>query len=676
MSLVLAARYASKGDLTQFTQIVQKNRTYYLSDPWAPYSALTLALVLFPEALDSYYELLIHQLCTGELEEDTAELPEEALKLPAAEAESRQHALVEYLLSKANELGWVQEKEDDDPYSKWVQIRMRKVDDCCGMVQQFKYTPDKLIPWQEGVANVVSLYRQYYTGWFTISEFEKNPSKTNVFRLLENSTANVISRDIRNLVVPYLNYIDDWSGLYVWIEENVNNLELLLPISSNKAISSAIIAACYLCKNTDQASIATLKSIQKAVPISSQYPKNDLNYNSYTSTDFSSLTSLLQSSITARSEKALAFMNDLIRAMSLLSVQFNVTLYEVAYLHLSATAEEQYSVVPDYLRNCKDFHKAHEVLHWLKECGILGKVSVSQIDTALIESSLSQGSFDFIHKHYPKPPLDTIVKTFDYFYDNATNGNKTRSKMKSAATCLDLATESSEELERRKALLYATHELSQFSLTLTPGVPLRPIEIKQHASDPLYIIHRVLELNPEACKELSLLTVIAEDLLKSTGDSTLLNHPVDTVPVRVCAMCVQAALIDTNFMLAYEYALSLSSLKDSSVAWTACFQVGKFISPDWDSARPPKSVLNKQMDILSRTLTICPRENIASVLSVWKRNEQLLEPTPDDTQDDQYHRHHQPQGPSDDASTPHGDRKRDQISNLLVSGLGWAIGAK
>jgi hypothetical protein len=674
MSLVLAARYASKGNLTQFTQTVQKDREYYLSDPWAPYSALTVALVLFPEALDSYYELLIHQLCTGELEETASEVPEETLKLPDAEAEARKHTLVEYLSSKANELGWVREQEDDDPYSKWIQIRTRKVDDCCGMIQQFKYTPEKLMPWQEGVANVVSLYRQYYSGWFTISEFEKNDSKTNVFKLLENSTANVISRDIRKLVVPYLNYIDDWSGLYVWIEENAENLDLLLPIASNKAISSAIIAACYLCKNTDQAAIATLKSIQKAIPVSSQYPKNDLNYNSYASTDFSSLTNLLQSSITARSEKALAFLSDLIKAMSLLSVQFNITLHEVAYLRFTATAEEQYNVVPDYLRNCNDFHKAREVLHWLKECGILEKVSISQIDSALMEASLSQGSFDFTHKYYPKPPLDIIVKTFDYFYDNATNGNKTRSKMKSAATCLDLATESSEELERRKALLYATHELSQFSLTLTPGVPLKPIEIKQHASDPLYIIHRVLELNPEACKELSLLTVIAEDLVKFTGDSSLLNHPVDTVPVRVCAMCVQAALIDTNFNLAYEYALSLSPLKDSSVAWTACFQVGKFISPDWDSARPPKSVLNKQMDILARTLTICPRENIASVLSAWKRNEQLLEPTPHDTQPNE--QHHEPQGPSDDTTTPHGDRKRDQISNLLVSGLGWAIGAK
>ncbi|KAA8900264.1 hypothetical protein TRICI_006226 [Trichomonascus ciferrii] len=674
MSLVLAARYASKGNLTQFTQIVQKEKDYYLSDPWVPYSALTIALVFLPEALDSYYELLIHQLCKGEVEEATSEVPEETLKLPEAEMDTRRHVLVEYLSSRATELGWVQEKEDDDPYSKWIQIRTRKVDDCCGMIQQFRYTPDKLMPWQEGIANVVSLYRQYYSEWFTISEFEKNDCKTNVFKLLGNSAANVISRDMRKLVVPYLNYIDDWSGLYAWIEENSNNLELLLPMASNKAISSAIIAACYLCKNTDQASISTLKSIQKAIPVSSQYPKNDLNYNSYASTDFSSLTNLLQSSITARSEKALSFLGDLIKAMSLLSVQFNVTLREVAYLRLVATAEEQYNVVPDYLRNCNDFHKAHEVLHWLKECHILEKVSISQIDSALIESSLSQGDFGFIHKYYPRPPLDIIIKTFDYFYDNATNGNKTRSKMKSAATCLDLATEPSEELERRKALLHATHELSQFSLTLTPGVPLKPIEIKQHASDPLYIIHRVLELNPEACKEISLLTVIAEDLLKFTGDSSLLNHPVDTVPVRVCAMCVQAALVDTNFTLAYEYALSLSALKESSVAWTACFQVGKFISPDWESARPPKSVLNKQMDILSRTLTICPRENIASVLSAWKRNEQLLEPTPHDTQDND--KYHEPQGPSGDATTAHGDRKRDQISNLLVSGLGWAIGAK
>lgn len=692
MSILLASQYASRGNVSQFTRIIQKDPEYYLSDHWSLHSAATLALVLFPETLDSFYELLIHQIFTGTLERGGADIPEEPINLPEREIESRKESLIEYLSKQSEKLGWsraITERQEGgklDAYSRWIQVRTRRVDECCGVIPQFKYSPELLASWVSGIADVVSEYRQYYSGWFTISEFENRDSRKNVFQLLENTSPSVTARDIRTLVIPYVTYIDDWSGLYWWIEQNVNNLDILLPLANIKSISNAVIAACYLSQNTDQASISTLKRIQKAIPVSSGYPKNDRDYTIFASTDFSSLTTLLQSSITARSPKALDFLNELIKAVSLLSAQFNVSLYDVAYLRLCADETEQRNVVVDYLRNCDDSYKAHEDLYWLKSPsgGIISKVPTEEIDASLIEASLSNGAFDFIRKFYPHPPLHLVIKTFDYFYDNATNGNKTRGKMKTAASCLELSVNSEEqdsiELEKRKALLYATHELSQFSLTLTPGVPLQPLEIKQHASDPLYIIHRVLELNPDACKELSLLTVIAESLIQFTGEAEVFNHPVDTVPVRVCAMCVQAALIDTNFPLAYQYAMTLSSLKDSSVAWTACFQVGKFISPDWDSARPPNSVLRSQLDILSRTLTICPQENIASVLSTWKKNEQLLEPKSaqesfSPSSRDRTNNNGSDGGGNNTSSNSQGDRKRDQISNLLVSGLGWAIGA-
>jgi hypothetical protein len=241
--------------------------------------------------------------------------------------------------------------------------------------------------------------------------------------------------------------------------------------------------------------------------------------------------------------------------------------------------------------------------------------------------------------------------------------------MKSAQSCLDIMMKinsNSKDIEKCSSLLYATDELSNFSLTLTPGIPLKPVELKE--TEPLRVIHRVLELNEKSYHKLDLLTKITYSLCRG------LDIHDESIPVKVRAMCVEAALVDANFIVAYDYCvphfINLLQTQYSEIAWTTCFQVGKFVSPYWDPEDIPKDVLESQLTILSHALTMCPQENIPSVLSTWKKIEWLLIQKLTQTI--------QPSAARETnevkkAQGNHRVRKRDQISNLLVSGLGWAI---
>lgn len=274
-----------------------------------------------------------------------------------------------------------------------------------------------------------------------------------------------------------------------------------------------------------------------------------------------------------------------------------------------------------------------------------------------------------------------VLDAFYQFFDTATNGNKTRGQMKNANNCLQLLNKETvgaeatlRDLENAQALLSAADDLSSYSLYLSDyqqtstnglekNMPITPKQIRLYP-DPAALIHRVLELNPKAYLKMDQLVVIAFNIIK--GRQRFVDQDKNSLPIsdslmqplssRIRKMCIEAALVDANFEKAFELSLFFMTNSDALSSpqykfiedmkkdqtwigynaadtendietWASLFQVGKFISPEWDPEQVPLGALEKKMTALSYTLKICPSDQLSPVLSVWKRLEKQLDAT-------------------------------------------------
>lgn len=198
----------------------------------------------------------------------------------------------------------------------------------------------------------------------------------------------------------------------------------------------------------------------------------------------------------------------------------------------------------------------------------------------------------------------------------------------------------SQSLLRASRLLNATHALSFYSLTLTPGVPLLPVQIRI-SPDPVSLIGRVLDQNASLYLQPDKLVPLAKDLHFGTG-STKSRSVIDErnaeeeVERRVLGMCIETALAEDDFDTAYSLTKSRlrtpegnsklqrdgSGDQNDDSAWKACLQAGRYCSH-----LPPRrgdgalKRLEMQMELLAEALRSCPAVACNQVLSEWMRKE-------------------------------------------------------
>ncbi|CAN6603719.1 hypothetical protein TRVA0_002S03092 [Trichomonascus vanleenenianus] len=709
MDLIEATQAASQGDVAKFASVVTNNKDLFLDgDVFAANSALSIVLALFPECkfLDAGF---IHDLWAKEetlnnwvLLAEASDATSDATSLyPQAEIDSRSDAIKQFIEKRTASLGWTREdgESEESTYAKWVKIRTRLVDSFCGdfddSVMERKDTPKELADWFEGTACVVAKYRLHNqdnpgSPELTIEQLEKADPVETVETLLAASKPLTIARDFETLALPYAAYTDSYSALAHWIGSKSLELDFLQPISRNVKLDEGqdvkilrpILAACYNCSCSDESTNQSLNRINLALQKKSF--KNSSGgsslLESIKETDLESFDSLLASPLTELTQQSLALFSKFIQAIDLLST---LSLPQLARISLFGSADNQFHLIQQYITlSTEKWDTRYGNIEFQLE-HICHKADRSKVLACVLRSALKSAAFDFVKQNFEIPPSsdyeEIVLDEFNEFFDKATNGNKARGSMKHAQQCLDLLSEPlSAKAEQARALLEATDNLSRFSLTLTPGVPLKPADIKLHG-DPLDIVHRVLEMNPAGYKQLNELVEIAQQLFFGlTGDYEPSYTTVDTVEIKVRAMCAESALVNDDFATAYKYCMpALATLKNSQVAWTACYQVGRYISPTWTSIS--SKVLSDKSLILTHTLDICPKENITGVLSAWRNVEaQLSESTDRRTEKQEIKRLSPSPGSagSKESSPPiNQQRRRDQISNLLVSGLGWAIGA-
>lgn len=200
-------------------------------------------------------------------------------------------------------------------------------------------------------------------------------------------------------------------------------------------------------------------------------------------------------------------------------------------------------------------------------------------------------------------------------------------------------------LQRAFRLVDATHALSHYSLTLTPGVPLLPVQIRIHA-DPISLIARLLDSNSKSYAQAENLVSIAKGLRFGTSG----DDGGKLTEARVLGMCIEAALSEGDFETAYSLAMgrlvilvppgSEQDTKNDGEAgvedliWRACLQAGRYRSPylalDTTTAtthgggEAALRTVEMRMELLAQALRSCPPPALAEVLSAWKRCEKEM----------------------------------------------------
>lgn len=183
-------------------------------------------------------------------------------------------------------------------------------------------------------------------------------------------------------------------------------------------------------------------------------------------------------------------------------------------------------------------------------------------------------------------------------------------------------------------LVSATHALSNYSLTLTPGVALTPAQIRMN-KDPALLVTKVIELNPSVYREPDRILKILDDLIDGTElfkhDPQSREISASRMHARVNAAIVNAALSENDFTSAYDSCINkLSHLTSthsddpviSEAAWVAYYRTGIFAGrPSTRSTRSGMSASSlhdfQKMELLARAMLICPKSEIEGILGYW-----------------------------------------------------------
>ncbi|ANB12619.1 hypothetical protein AWJ20_878 [Sugiyamaella lignohabitans] len=753
------------------TLFASEREYFILGDPFSPHSAWSILLLLVPETTDpADYLPLVSDIRANGLEPDASIIPETGItnelvvNLPESQIQLRVSRLLSELRAQSSEFGWqtsnshsfngnngiknsnghteingdgvdVNAKDDgsqleqrfisDNVYTQWLKCRLRAIDRCCGQLDWFvpllANAPEAVQDWYYGTANVVNQYRALYASspdQFSLQSFEQTPPEENICHLLSSTSATRVARDFEKLVVPYISYLNAWEhSLNKWIAKQAesNLFEILVPLSEvnqSSVLETPLLAACYLHPGHGIKDFETIRNIYQGIftsqrtSVSGDESKKLQDVEILTSPiDSYDFESLLLSPRTKPDQQSLRVLLQTVNSCEVLSsIGLPANIKYVVKMQTSSTVEEKKELALKYLdkaKRAKSWVNIKNDLKTLAASHLLDGVEDNWIESKLISEALKSNDFDFVGQNFSNHGMfvDIVLEHLYSFYDN--------NQMKNASHCLHLLQSTtsskpseSKDVERASALILATREISKYE-----GITLSPHEIKSNA--PLETIDHILSNNQISYRELQQLSKIADDLAYANQYDEVM---VDSVSRQIRAMCVTYALVNDNFKVAYDYCVpEFTSYNDenktSLIAWTSCYQVGKYVSPFWDF--PPASVLDQQLNILSQTLRICPKENISSILLTWKKNNNLRQEI---TQDSKAHKtNHQgsshtasslntdpshsaysslsasriakaisssaaeftsPSNPADSSSG-----RRTQISNMLVSGLGWAIGA-
>ncbi len=362
------------------------------------------------------------------------------------------------------------------------------------------------------------------------------------------------------------------------------------------------------------------------------------------------------------------------------SVGHGLSLRNVAKLRFWSDEMEQMKLVQTILHGLSSGSKREDqwayirnTLLWLRSWGltdedqdapagygVFGKVNKESLEKEILKALCGASLFSLITRIYVDPSSEdrslstdevekVILDLAMHYYDNASNGNRTRGGVKKASEILAALRPyfpQSSSFRQYDALLAATHAMSYYSLTLQHGVPFQPVNIRV-SDDPISLIAKILDQNPRSYSKLDDLIEIGRNLAIATttnpATSQIFQQPQGNEDFRLCTaerrvigMAIAAALDEDDFETAYSYVVNrlvapsnqpdnTSLTAEDDISWRAAFQAGRHRS---SSARQSGSKhvrrLEQRMELLSQSLLLAPPAALPEILAVWRRCEEEL----------------------------------------------------
>ncbi|KAI3404179.2 hypothetical protein KGF56_003079 [Candida oxycetoniae] len=321
---------------------------------------------------------------------------------------------------------------------------------------------------------------------------------------------------------------------------------------------------------------------------------------------------------------------------------------------------------------------------------------------------LKDGGFDLSTKEI----YELVMEKFWESFNQATNINDKIGHLHQSRKCLDLVenqnpTQSDlseanrKEIVKLKHLFKAMSAMKNFKIVVEKNKPFTPSQLIKFSGqitnnqidekNCFHLITIILEQNAKSYLAFEKLFRILNDLLLYFDNLDLVESNFYFNKLK--SACIESALVDNNFSFAYDQSIELfehfAATTNIDEFWLTFYQVGKFVSPDWLESDESDilGIWIKQRQILSLTLQrINCGDHVTIVLDQWNNLNRQIEKHCSEkevyqakTSYDYEPQAQQPitsitQGLITDA-TKRSNNASEKISNLFVSGLGWAIGA-
>lgn len=294
-----------------------------------------------------------------------------------------------------------------------------------------------------------------------LASFETLTAEVGVRALLNRCGNDEAVHNLRVLVVPYLNFKENdaagWCVIWTWLGEKIESgdwagfVEVIRrwdgPLGDEELreqYARFAIAGCYMCRDTGGWALEGMRAVQRK--LMSLVASCNMGNGVYKAPTI--LGDLLnkENPLTVPSTESLKLLDILITAAGILSLP----LAAVVKVKLEGSHDDQKALLVQYVkggpnwtkRSDEEWRKTRDGVRWLRsKSEILGKLSAEEAEKILLAGMLAATRFALVKEFYVdghagalgKEDVErSILDAFQEFYDNASNGNKTRGNMKNA----------------------------------------------------------------------------------------------------------------------------------------------------------------------------------------------------------------------------------------------------
>lgn len=469
---VLAASFAASADLESLHSIVSSH-----ASALSGYTLLRVLLCL-PETTDpSLYIPFLKLILSAGPPSCERKLGKECEKSDISIAPSSIDSSEQYARRKVDELPLlpVEDCRSDHPdVISFLLQRSRNIDSATGaltivqdLLTPFRTELPVIGKYLAGVVEVLSKLVYENTNEDEsesiggLASFETLAAVAGVRSLLSHCGNGDAVQGLRTLVVPYLTFKDNdaagWGTIWGWLVEKIESgdwagfVEVIRrwdgPLGDEmlrEQYARFAIAGCYMCRDTGSWALEGMRAVQRK--LMSLVASCNMGSGVYSPPTIVGDLLDKENPLTEPNTESLKLLDMLITSAGILSLPLAVAVQ----VKVEGTHDDQKALLVQYIRGGpnwikrtdEDWRKTRDGVRWLRnKSEIMGKLSSEETEKILLSGMLAATRFTLVKEFYvdgnPGPLGNdeverSVLDAFQEFYDNASNGNKTRGSMKSA----------------------------------------------------------------------------------------------------------------------------------------------------------------------------------------------------------------------------------------------------